>query len=331
MAKFDFVTAVASHNTENSVRYAIFAVFLGGVLLSGCATTIQPDATRMAPWTRQLRDKQPEEAFAAVYRWRGHTLVFLGANHSTHSDSPTFRLITQAFAHQRFDTLIMEGSPYSRGPDSPRDLEWLEAQIETDGFVQGGESVPAMRGALQQGARIWGGEADESVIRDRVLADGVSTTDLLGFYTLRSVPQWIREHRIEDGGDLRARALIESELVRNRNRLGLQDNVLPDYAAWAVWYEQSNGRPFDARFRFEEVGPLIDGDFASNRTAAVVGRARDAFVLETIAQHLGKGEDLLVVFGASHLTILRPALDHMLGSPCYAGSDITSAPTSCLG
>jgi len=36
---------------------------------------------------------------------------------------------------------------------------------------------------------------------------------------------------------------------------------------------------------------------------------------------LNAGETLLVVFGRSHLMIQRPALDAMLGRPCYVGSE----------
>jgi hypothetical protein len=43
---------------------------------------------------------------------------------------------------------------------------------------------------------------------------------------------------------------------------------------------------------------------------------------------LNAGETLLVVFGASHLMIHRPALDAMLGSPCYTGSELSSAAAS---
>lgn len=305
-------------------------LLLCAALLSGCSSAPRPDAARLAPWTRELRDRQPEKAFAAVYRWRGRNLVFVGANHSTRSDSPTFKLIAEVYARERFNTLIAEGFPYSRGPDARRTLEWLQAETEIDGFVRGGESVPALRGAVQQGARIWGGEPDDIVIRDHILADGGSATDLLGFYTLRSVPQWIREERIANGGDPRVKTLIESELIRNRSRLGLKETLLPNYVSWAAWYERSNGQAFDSRFKLEEVGPLVDGGFATNKTAAAVGRARDAFLLETIADHLAKGETVLVVFGASHLSILRPALDRMLGAPCYVGGDMAQAPASCF-
>jgi hypothetical protein len=38
----------------------------------------------------------------------------------------------------------------------------------------------------------------------------------------------------------------------------------------------------------------------------------------------------MVVFGESHLMILRPALDSMLGTPCYVGDDIKAALNPCF-
>jgi len=142
---------------------------------------------------------------------------------------------------------------------------------------------------------------------------------------LRSVPQWLREQRIASADDPRGPALIDAELAHNRERLGLPPPILPDTAAWMQWYERTNGKPFGSGFELEEAGPLADGRFASNRVAAAIERARDAFLLQSIADHVNEGQSVLVVFGESHLMRLRPALEAMLGPACYVGSDLAAA------
>jgi hypothetical protein len=295
----------------------------------GCQTANAPDPKTIAPWTTQLRDAQPEDAFAAVYFRRGRQLVFVGAQHENKADSLTFRIIADAYASFQVDTLIAEGFPYARGANPPRIIGEVVRQNEVDGFVEDGELVPAVRGALAQGANVWGGEPDDAAIRDRMLSQGISREDLLGFYTLRSIPQWIRERRIDGPGDARVSALIEDELRHNRGRLGIDASLLPDFAAWTRWYGGVNGKPFGAAFVLEEAGPLADGASGSNRIAAAVGLVRDAFLLETIARHLNAGENVVVVFGESHLMRLRPALDDMLGAPCYVGNTLRDAPARC--
>lgn len=297
-------------------------------VLAGCSSLVQPDADRLAPWTTELRAKQPADAFGSVYARGRNKLVFVGAAHTEATDSLTFKMIDQAYATFDIDAVIVEGSRRSRSPNYEKLLQWAASQPQREGRQEGGETIPAVRGAVAEGAAVWGGEPDDAQIRDALAARGVSAEDVLGFYTLRSVPQWLQEQKITSPDDPHIRVLIEAELPHNRERLGLPETILPSYAAWAEWYERTNGKPFGATFELEETGPLADGRYGSNRIAAAISGVRDAFLLETIADRLNADDTVLVVFGGSHLMILRPALDAMLGQPCYVGSELSSAAES---
>ena len=168
------------------------AIVLALVLsIAACQSSVTPAPSKLQPWTSQLRDAQPEDAFAAIYARDQKWLIFVGAKHATQTDSLTFRLIDDAYASFPVTTLIVEGPPYSRGANADGLIRWVESQGEKDGFLEGGEIVPAVRGARARGAAVWGGEPEDGDIRDRVVARGFSLEDLLGFYTLRSVPQWV--------------------------------------------------------------------------------------------------------------------------------------------
>jgi hypothetical protein len=201
--------------------------------------------------------------------------------------------------------------------------------VTPDGFVEAGETQPMVLGALKEGAVLWGGENDDRAVMAQVAANGISGRDLLGFYVLRTIPQWIGEEKIKDAGDPRLQPLATLALARHRAALGLADDTLPDFAAWASWYRALNGRSLGADFVTEEIGPLADGRFATNRIAYAVSRARDDYLHRLIIQHLNAGADVLVVFGASHLMIQRPALDAALGPPCYVGSQLRQASAAC--
>jgi len=299
--------------------------------LSGCAATpSRPAPERLRPWTTALRDQQPQTAFAAVYRVGTARLVFLAAQHANRDDSPTFRLIRQAYETFAFDIVIAEGFPTSRGPNPARTLQYArENGATSDGFVPGGETVPTVLGAQAEGAALWGGEPDDLEIKARILDQDFSAEDLLGFYVLRNIPQWIGERQIDHAGDPRLEALATAALARNRAVLQLPATVLPGFAEWAAWYQALNRTPVGAGFVTEEVGPLTDGRFGTNRIASAVSRARGAHLHELIITHLNAGESVLVVFGGSHLMIHRPALDAVLGRPCYLGPALESASSSC--
>ena len=300
------------------------------LLLSGCATPpLQSAPDKLQPWTTGLRDKQPEDAFAAVYKVGSKRLVFMGAKHENRSDSLTFRMIRDAYASFAIDTVIVEGFPTSRGANPARLLEYAAQSPAKDGFVEGGETVPAVLGAQLEGATLWGGEADDRDVKAWIIAQGFSEADLLGFYVLRNIPQWIGERKIEHAGDPRLEPLVTQALTRNRQALELSSNMLPSFSAWAAWYQALNQRAIGAGFITEEVGPLADGRFGTNRIAAAISRSRDAYLHDLIIAHLNKRENVLVVFGASHLMINRPALDAVLGPPCYVGSALERSAGPC--
>src|SRR5262249_51939015 len=110
------------------------------LLLAGCATApLRPVPERLQPWATTLRDQQPEDAFAAVYRVGARRLVFVAAQHANQQDSLTFRIIREAYAGFAIDSVIAEGFPTSRGPNSERIFRYVtENGPRADGFVEAG-------------------------------------------------------------------------------------------------------------------------------------------------------------------------------------------------
>ena len=327
--------AVVTHKAESEQEpVMIRSLRVGSLfwlfLLSSCATPpLRSAPDKLQTWTSALRDQQPEDAIAAVYKIGPNRLVFVAAQHETRSDSLTFRIIRDAYANFEIDTVIVEGFPTSRGANPARLLEYASHSPAKDGFVEAGETVPAVLGARLEGATLWGGEADDRDVKAWIIAQGFSPDDLLGFYVLRNIPQWIAERKIEDAGDARLEALVTQALTRNRQALELPSKVLPSFSGWAAWYQALNQRAIGAGFITEEVGPLADGRFGTNRIGAAISRARDAYLHNLIIAHLNAQENVLVIFGASHLTINRPALDAVLGQPCYVGSALERSAASC--
>lgn len=301
------------------------------LVLTACASaTFVPAPRKLQAWSVALRDQQPDRAFAAVYAVGSRRLVFVGARHTERNDSDTFRLIRDAFAMTRFDTVIAEGFPTSWGINPDRIVKRFAAiEVRPDGTVPGGETVPTVIGARQQTARLIGGEPEDRDVQRSVAADGVSDVDLLGFAVLRVVPQWIDERRIGNASDPRLAALVTRELIVQRASLGLPDTVLADYRTWLAWYSAVNQKPLSASFTTEEVGPLADGPFGTNRIAYAISRARDSHLHRLAIASVNRGGNVLIVFGGSHLMIHRPALDAVLGPPCYFGSDLSRATVSC--
>lgn len=300
---------------------------------TACAVyKIEPRPEKLAPFTAELLAQQPDDAFVSVYSVGEKRLIWMGAKHSTQTNSLTFQLILDAYDRFAIDTVIVEGLLTSEGSNSEVLIDYARAEAakENDGFQPGGETVPSVLGALEAGATLFGGEPEDSDILRRALQQGLSEDDLLGFYTMRSIPQWIRERQISDASDPQIEPLLTEELERNRTRLGLSDSVLPDVDTWREWYEATNGKPLAADFVTEEAGPRADGRFGTNLTGAAISKARAAHLHEFTVSQLNADKTVMVVFGASHLMIHRPALDSALGEPCYSGSDFDEAMPACF-
>ncbi len=313
------------------LRFVSMTVGLFGATTACVSSKLETQAEALAPWTTELRDRQPADAFVAVYRSNKDHLVWVGAKHANRTDSLTFKLVESAYSAFEFETVIVEGCPTSWGVNPQRLIDYARAGAneEKDGFQPRGETVPTVLGALKEGADIYCGEPDDTDVKSYVLEKGFQESDILGFYTMRSIPQWIREQKIVDASDPLITALLEKELERNRGRLDIAATVLPTVDDWRDWYQATNGKPLGAEFSTEEAGPLVDGPFRSNAVAAAISRARAVYLHEFVFSHLNNNETVLVVFGASHLMIHRPALDAVLGAPCYVGVSFKEATAEC--
>lgn len=301
--------------------------------LIGCAhaqaQTLTPRPDRIAPWTRSLRDAQPDQPYVLVYRNGEVRLIFVAAQHENAVDSPTFRLIDRAFTLWPVRSVIVEGTSSALGANPPELMAIVSRSHRNPKVDPDGEAGPVVRNAVTVGARVYGGEANDLAVRDLVRRAGIKDIDLLGYYVLRVIPQWMRDGSMSRPDDPKLAELVDKQLRRSAAELGLPSNLMSDFNSFAAWYLRTNGKPLSKGVDQEESGPLVDGPWRTNRIGAVVSRARDAHLLTQIADRLNSDGSVLVVFGGSHAIIDKPALDAMLGAPCYVGIDIHTAATSC--
>lgn len=296
-------------------------------VLVGCSGSQGSDA--LASWTRSLAATQIDGPELTIFRHRSDLLIFVGVEHDADPSGPTHQLIGSAFALAAPEVVIVEGIPTDWGIDSPKLISLAEEALDAHGLQPNGETVPAVRGALRHGSRLLGGEPSDRQVRETVNRLGYNDRDLLGFYVLRVVPQWIIQDEIADLADPRAINLINEELARSSATLGLSQNILPNAASWYAWRRQRNPAAHSARLAIEEAGPLADGPWPSSRIGAAISRVRDVHLYNLTVQQLSEHQTVMVVYGGSHALIQRPALTKLLGQPCYQGVNIEQARESC--
>jgi hypothetical protein len=292
------------------------------------AAPLHAQVDRVLPWTTDLRDRQPDRPRAMIYNRAGRRLIFVAVEHGNTTGSATFDLIDKSLRLWPIRSIIIEGTSASLGADPP-ELRTIANKRSPGAYDPDGETGPAARTARAIGARLYGGEADDLAVRAAVRRAGISDVDLLGFFVLRVIPQWARDRSISAPDDSRLERLVDDELGRSRAALALPSSSMPDFEAFSDWYQRMNGKPLKNGVEQEEAGPLADGRWATNRVGAAVSRARDEHLLRQIAERLNKDGSIAVVFGGSHAVIVKPALDTMLGPPCYVGEDMLAAAGRC--
>lgn len=301
------------------------AITLAG--LGGCAG--QPDNSALAPWTQALAATQRDGPEITVYKRGSKLVVFIGVEHDADPAGPTHRLISSAFDMASPKIVIVEGIPTAQGLDPPKLMALAQEPLDSQGLQPNGETVPTVRSALKNRSRLIGGEPSDREVREITSRFGVSERNLLGFYVLRVVPQWISQGQITDLADPRATNLINQQLIRSRAELGVEESALPNAGSWLAWRKQLNPGADPARFETKEAGPLVDGPWRTSRIGAAVSRARDTHLFDLTAKQLNEHQSVVVVFGGSHALIQRPALVKLLGQPCYVGEDIPRARLVC--
>lgn len=310
------------------LRRVIGVACLVTALVSSACTSTE-GSQKLAVWTQALAESQQDGPELLLFERGERKLAFIGVQHDSDPASKTHRLITSTFVTFKPRIVIVEGAPTSWGYN-PRRLVEVGSQLpDAKGLLPDGETVPTVRGALTAGSLIIGGEPSEADVRRIVASRGISDEDLLGFYVLRVVPQWLSQREFEDLRSMRATNLIDKQLARSRAELKLSSKFLPDAAAWRRWRLNRNVGASPSRIDIEEAGPLADGPWETSRVGAAISRARDTHLFELTRAELARHRSVLVVFGGSHALIQLPALQTLMGPPCYRGDNVESVPSSC--
>lgn len=303
------------------------ACLVASLALSACASNRGPEA--LAVWTQALADSQHDGPELLLFQRGDRKLAFIGVQHDSDPASRTHRLIDSTFLIFKPRVVIVEGAPSSWGYNPRRLVEVGGQRPNAQGLLPEGETVPTVRGALASGSIIIGGEPSDADVRRIAATRGVSDEDLLGFYVLRVVPQWLSQREFDDLRSTRATALIDNQLARSRAELKLGLELLPDAAAWRRWRLERNVGASPNRIDIMEAGPLADGPWKTSHVGAAISRARDTRLFELTRAELAKHRSVLVVFGGSHALIQLPALTGLMGAPCYRGEIIESVPKRC--
>jgi len=287
---------------------SLLKIILISFLICRCASEPSLEVSKIRPWSPELNNEFPgEEPGLAIYKNGRYQLYYLGARHENSLSSSTLKMVEQLFKKYDFNVLMIESIPNSSG-ESPK---WFLAEakkgLKSD-FILGGESAWGVIQADKKGIPFFAGEPDHQDIYTYLKKNGYSDLDVIGFYTVRQIPQWIRENENPQGLIDRRAPTFMSHYCR---LFSLQK--CPSLDEVKEWYKIKNGHVLSYEITNNELSPEHDGKLFTQKIASAVGDCRDQFTLKVIDGLLKKYKRVAVIYGAGHYMTLRKSFDFAMG------------------
>jgi hypothetical protein len=282
------------------------------VCLASCSFSPKLDPAKIRAWETKLDSEYPDrKVVIAHYKKNDVELSYLAARHTNEVGSDTFKMVELLFEKQPFNVLLIESIPHSSG-ESP---QWfLDEAMKGQGprYVKGGESAFGTIKSHKRGIPFYSGEPDHLDIYQSLKAAGYSDHDVLGFYVVRQIPQWVREN-------VPKKSLLESKIPPFLNYYCqiFKMQVCPNRADIELWYKNHSGHDLSIHVLNKEVAPLADGKLHTQKISTQIGVVRDRFTLSVIESLLKRYKKVAVIYGASHFVTLRKSFDSSLGAPTF--------------
>lgn len=278
----------------------------------GCTTIPKFDESLVRPWQTELNREAPSRRPYIAHHKVGRTeLFYFAAHHDNDPNSDTIKLVERLFKEFKFEAVIIEPIANSFGV-SP---DWFVKDSREGAavsFVKGGESAVAAIRADERKLPFFGGEIDHKQLFEELKTQSFTDEDILGFYLVRQIPQWIRQKE-------NAKGLLEKKgpgfISHYCKTFEIESAKCPSLDQLKAWYQKKNLKKLDINVTTEDVAPRVDGELFTHKVSSAIGIIRDRFTLDIIDAALKKYKKVAVVYGTSHYLTLRKSLEASLGEP----------------
>jgi hypothetical protein len=93
----------------------------------------------------------------------------------------------------------------------------------------------------------------------------------------------------------------------------IEEARCPSLSRIRSWYKSKSGKALNSKITTEESAPIFGSKVFTQKVSSAIGIIRDRFTLGLIEAILSKHRNVTVVYGASHYSTLKPAIEAGLG------------------
>ncbi len=293
----------------NSLLYIlIFFTFIS------CSTAKSKTDNLIRPWTKELQEEEPYNyPYVAHYQKDGFKLRFIAANHVNDVRSATFKTIGGEINKGKVDLIIVEPFSYEEG-ESPSFFTDYSKNCSKVKFSNCMEAAYLVWLNLKTNkAPYIGGEPSDMQILEYIISLGYSEEDLGYFYLLRQIPQLKRQERLKKDYQKQ----LGKYLKIISKRLQLKSKLI--FTDFLEWYFKNQKTKFSIQnVTTYEVAPFnLKNSMFTQKMSHHISLYRDKFIVNLIREKSEKYENILVLYGGSHHTKQRLALEYLFGKTVF--------------
>jgi len=290
------------------MRFAI-TLFLCFFSLSCSAANVVTD-NLIRPWSKELQKEEPYKyPFVAAYKKGEFNLRFIAAKHANNINSTTFKIIKKEIKTKPIDLIIIESIPYETGPSPQYFLDHAKKCHETNFSHCSEAAYTIWLNTKKDQSPFVGGEPTDHAILQYMTKKGFKEHDIAYFYLLRKIPQLKRQGRLK----VNYTEQFKQHIQRIVRRLSLNEELT--LSGFLHWYTKHIKKKFlieDITTHY--VAPYNDQkSIFSQKISHAISLYRDKFIVNLIRKKSKKFKSILIVYGGSHHTKQKLALEYLFG------------------
>lgn len=266
----------------------------------------------MRPYSEELGKIEPfQTPFISTFTKNSFQLDFVAADHVEGDQNSTCKTIRDFFKKAPPRFLLVEGRAFSEINDDEQIK--VAQECEKNNYKGCGEDACAINLALAKKIPFNYAEPDDVSIKNSVIQSGYTDRELLFFYGLRQIPQYIRQG-INDEKTIKRRMLQYLEHTGIR-RLKISAPIMSLEEFEKIFFAKLARKIDYLMVNTDIVSPRVDNRPEwPNRMSYQVGEVRELHIARMIEERVNEYQHVMIVYGAGHLVKERAALEAAFSS-----------------
>ena len=298
------------------MRILSFKLILLIVILleTGCSTPImhfesKPDLIKN--YSYSLQNKEPFKApYISMFEKGKKKLWFAAIQHSSDSESSSFKTIHEAFTRFKPEVVIIEGVE-DTGELSPENFTQYVMKMADQKSKWSSEAAYSAWLALQRHIPYAPSEPTNLSIAESFEKSGRTKEDYLYFEVARILPQWKMQGKVKNWSEYTTEA--KKFGIYAFKQVGIKKHF--DFKEFLDWFHSKMGKVLKYNsLTPEDFSPQLEMNPTElNRLSNEADSQRERHINEVTVKMLNQYNRVMIVFGSGHLVKHRAVLTDLLG------------------